>query len=167
MTWSLQGGVEGRDLVNLLDSATFQLQIKSLDTWWIYSFPKKNREKVIAGIAKLSSWKISYGHEMLEEGKKNFRVLLQMLAVIGRVTSSRQLIKVFAFRKYCLNCNLCILEKWSWWQVFESVHCLLAHTWEMIVLNKNYGLMAESEQGSEHQTMGSEVLTGDHGAASA
>ena len=112
-------------------------------------FSETNREKVIQGMAKLRSWKKSYGREMLEDEKENFRTLLQMLSVIGRVTSSSRLIKVYAFRKYCLACYEFILDKWSWCQVSESVHRLLAHTWEMIILNKNHGLMNESEQGSE------------------
>ena len=54
----------------------------------------------------------------------------------------------------------------------ESVHRLLSHTWEMIILNKNCGLMAESEQGSEcshkeerhareHQSRKCSLVSGD------
>ena len=135
-------------------------------------FSETNRDSVIAGIARLSSWQTSYGREMPEDDKENFRNLLQMLAVIGRVTSSKGLVKVFAFRKYCLACYQFILEKWSWCQISESVHRLLAHTWEMIVLNNNHGLMAESEQGSEcshkeerhareHQSRKCDLVSGD------
>ena len=79
---------------------------------------------------------------------------------------------MFEFREYCLETYVFILETWSWCQVSESVHRLLAHSWEMIVLNNNFALLSESEQGSEaghkeeryarqHQSRKCDLISGD------
>jgi hypothetical protein len=71
------------------------------------------------------------------------------LSTISRVVSSDQLIRVFAYKEYCLQTYLFILETWPWVHVSETVHRLLAHSWEVIVLNYNYGLKKAAEQGNE------------------
>jgi hypothetical protein len=109
---------------------------------------------------------------MKEEEKDNIRELMQRLAVIGRVVSSGQLVKVLEFRSYCLDTYIFILSKWRWCLLAESLHRLLGHTWEMMVLNLNHGLLAESEQGSEcshkeeryareHQSRKCDLISGD------
>ena len=86
---------------------------------------------------------------MSEMEKITFKELFQRLSVIGRVVSSNQLITVLDFRQYCLETYIFILTNWNWCLLAESLHRLLGHTWEMIVLNINHGLLSEFEQGSE------------------
>ena len=112
-------------------------------------FSQSNKNKVIQSISELSGWKEAYRREMTDKEKNNFMELFQRLSVIGRVVLSGRLIHVLKFRKFCLECYIFILSTWSWCLLAESLHRLLGHTWEMIILNMNHGLLAESEQGSE------------------
>ena len=69
--------------------------------------------------------------------------------VVNRVMSSDSRIKVFDYRKYCLDTYIFILETWPWVLVSEAIHRLLGHSFEFIVLNQNCGLKTVAEQGSE------------------
>ena len=56
---------------------------------------------------------------------------------------------MFQFEVYCLDTYEFLLTTWPWIRVSETVHRLLAHTTDIIILNKNQGLVRISEQGSE------------------
>ena len=56
---------------------------------------------------------------------------------------------MFQFEVYCLDTYEFLLTTWPWIRVSETVHRLLAHTTDIIILNKNQGLLRIGEQGSE------------------
>ena len=95
-----------------------------------------NRDQVIAAIAELSGWKKGHDRPMTEQEKQSFSELLHRLSVVGRVVSSGRLVKVLEFRKFCLETYVFILTTWGWCLVSESLHRLLGHSWEMMVLNR-------------------------------
>ena len=112
-------------------------------------FASDNREAVVSAISELSGWRRAYRRQMTDEEKESFSELIHRLSVVGRVVSSGRLVKVLDFRKFCLETNVFIISTWDWCLISESLHRLLGHSWEMIILNRNYGLLTESEQGSE------------------
>lgn len=52
-------------------------------------------------------------------------------------------------RKLVTEVNLKIVQLFPWAVVSPSVHRILAHCWEIIMLNDGYGLGGESEEGLE------------------
>ena len=86
---------------------------------------------------------------MTDEEKEQIRSLMQRLAVINRVMSSDSVVKVLEFRSYCLETYEKILRDFPFASVSETVHRLLSHTWEFLVLNGNCGLLRQGEGGSE------------------
>ena len=86
---------------------------------------------------------------MTDEEKEKIRSLMQRLAVVNRVMSSDSVVKVLEFRSYCLETYKQILNDFPFASVSETVHRLLSHTWEFVVLNGNCGLLRQGEGGSE------------------
>ena len=76
----------------------------------------------------------------------SYKELLQRFSVIRRVVAADKCIRVVEFHFFCYDTYLFILDKFPWALVSDSLHMLLAHTWEHIVLNQNMGLASESEQ---------------------
>jgi hypothetical protein len=56
---------------------------------------------------------------------------------------------VFDFNDYCLDTYAFILETWPWVRVSETIHRMLAHSAEVIVINGNRGLLRMGEHGNE------------------
>ena len=112
-------------------------------------FSEERREEVLAAIGSLKAWQLSRGRDMTVEVKEQLRCLLQRLNVINRVMSCDSVVKVMAFRSYCLETYTMILTNFSTASVSETLHRLLAHTWEFMVLNENCGLLRSGEGGSE------------------
>ena len=83
---------------------------------------------------------------MEDKTKEIFRTLFQRLSVIRRVISSDRCILVTLFYEYCIDTYIFILEEFPWCLISDSLHRLLAHVWEHIVLNGNFGLASENEQ---------------------
>ena len=106
-------------------------------------FAEDQRDKFVDKIAKL--WEKFRREEMSDTLKTIYKELLQRFAVIRRVVAADRCIKVVEFF-YCLDTYLFILVKFSWALISDSLHMLLAHSWEHIVLNQNMGLASESEQ---------------------
>jgi hypothetical protein len=86
---------------------------------------------------------------MTDQDAANLATLLQRFSTISRVVSSDQLIRVFAYKEYCLETYVFILQTWPWVHVSETIHRLLTHSWEVVVLNFNFGLKKAAEQGNE------------------
>ena len=126
-------------------------------------FSEENRKNIINAVSMMRGWKQAWKREMSETEKEELRTLLQRMNVINRIMSSDSHIKVFDYRKYCLDTYIFILETWPWVQVSEAIHRLLGHSFEFIVLNQNCGLKTVGEQGSE-ATHRVERAIRDHGS---
>lgn len=85
-------------------------------------FSEKNRDNLINMVESLTFWRKSYRRAMSEADKINLRRLVQGLAVMGRVGTSGQLVKVFNLRNYGIELHLFIQETWPWILLGESVH---------------------------------------------
>ena len=112
-------------------------------------FSEQRRDDVLAAVGSLKAWQLSRGTPMTAEEKEQLRILLQRLSVINRVMSSDSVVKIMQFRSYCLDTYTMILRTFPTASVSETVHRLLSHTWEFMVLNENCGLLRSGEGGSE------------------
>ena len=100
-------------------------------------FSEDKREKVLESLSSMRAWQVSRGRNMTDEEKEKIRCLMQRLTVINRVMSSDSVVKVLEFRSYCLQTYEQILVDFPFASVSETVHRLLSHTWEFLVLNQN------------------------------
>ena len=112
-------------------------------------FSEQQREKILDALGSMQAWQISRNRGMTNEEREQIRTLLQRLSVINRVMSSDSVIKVMEFRSYCLDTYTMILANFPNASISETVHRLLSHTWEFLVLNENSGLKSQGEGGSE------------------
>ena len=112
-------------------------------------FSEAKRDEVIEALSSMRAWQVSRGRCMTDEEKEKIRSLMQRLAVVNRVMSSDSVVKVLEFRSYCLETDEQILRDFPFASVSETVHRLLSHTWEFVVLNGNCGLLRQGEGGSE------------------
>lgn len=112
-------------------------------------FSEDKREEVLESLSSMRAWQVSRGRNMTDEEKEKIRCLMQRLTVINRVMSSDSVVKVLEFRSYCLQTYEQILVDFPFASVSETVHRLLSHTWEFLVLNQNCGLLRQGEGGSE------------------
>ena len=112
-------------------------------------FSEQRREEVLDAVGSLKAWQLSRGRDMTAEEKEQLRSLLQRLSVINRVMSSDSVVKIMKFRSYCLETYTMIVSNFPTASVTETLHRLLAHTWEFMVLNENRGLLCSGEGGSE------------------
>ena len=112
-------------------------------------FSEAKRDEVIEALSSMRAWQVSRGRSMTDEEKEKIRSLMQRLAVVNRVMSSDSVVKVLEFRSYCLKTYEQILNDFPFASVSETVHRLLSHTWEFVVLNGNCGLLRQGEGGSE------------------
>ena len=112
-------------------------------------FSEAKRDEVIEALSSMRAWQVSRGRSMTYEEKEKIRSLMQRLAVVNRVMSSDSVVKVLEFRSYCLETYEQILNDFPFASVSETVHRLLSHTWEFVVLNGNCGLLRQGEGGSE------------------
>ena len=86
------------------------------------------------------------------------RELLNRLWVILFVYTSQSKdaqVNIPLFREFCANTYELLLTGFEnseskWINISPTVHMLLAHSWELIEINNNYGLGEYSEQGLEH-----------------
>ena len=107
-------------------------------------FLEKNRPAILEHIAKL--WRKFNRSDLSEDAKIIFTSLLQRLSVIRRVIASDECVLVVEFFIYCQDTYIFILKSFPWCLISNSLHRLLAHVWEHIVLNNNFGLASENEQ---------------------
>ena len=69
--------------------------------------------------------------------------------MISRVVSSSGRIKFLDLRAFCRDLHIFIVETWPWVLFGESLHRLIDHSWEYILLNGTYGLANKSESSCE------------------
>ena len=112
-------------------------------------FSEERRGEVLEAVGSLKAWQLSRGRDMTVEEKENLRLLLQRLNVINRVMSSDSVVKIMDFRSFCLETYSMILRNFPKASITETVHRLLSHSWEFMVLNNNCGLLRYGEGGSE------------------
>ena len=112
-------------------------------------FSEQRREDVLDAVGSLKAWQLSRGRDMTAEEREQLRSLLQRLSVINRVMSSDSVVKIMDFRSFCLETYSMILRNFPKASITETVHRLLSHSWEFMVLNNNCGLLRYGEGGSE------------------
>ncbi len=83
-------------------------------------FKESNRDTVVEAVNEMVQEYQS--HQMSGEEKEAFRQLLQYLAVVSRVLSSDNVIKVFEFADYCKRAYTFILTAFPWALLSESIH---------------------------------------------
>ena len=82
-----------------------------------------------------------------------------MLSVILRVLSCKRKVDVDSFKSYCTELYKLLIEDFPrvtfkhlpgpWISITPSLHKLLAHSWELILTNEEYGLGSLDESGLE------------------
>ena len=107
-------------------------------------FKEKNRQAILEHIVKL--WRKFNRSDFSENAKIIFRELLQRLSVIRREIASDGCVLVMEFFIYYQDTYIFILKSFPWCLISNSLHRLLAHVWEHILLDNNFGLAAENEQ---------------------
>ena len=112
---------------------------------------EKKGPLILQNIQKLGIWRDKSGmYEALTDIEvENFRRLLEGISVIGRVAASSHKVKVLQLRSFSQEYHMFIVTTWSWILFSESIHRLVDHLWEFILLNLNHGLANQSEQGLE------------------
>ena len=76
-------------------------------------------------------------------------ILLGLCAAVKIINSQKRKVNVEKLRKLVMEVNRKIVQLFPWAIVSPSVHRILAHCWEVILLNDGYGLGGESEEGLE------------------
>ena len=108
------------------------------------------REEVLAALQKLGCQDEDGKERDLNQGElENYRKLLQGISVISRVVRSSGRIKFLDLRAFCRDLHIFIVETWPWVLFGESLHRLIDHSWEYILLNGTYGLANKSESSCE------------------
>ena len=79
-----------------------------------------------------------------------------MLSVILRIVLSSEVVNVEAYKSFCLELYMHLLvgfcrphQKATWLSITPTLHKLLAHSWELIMLNDGEGLKRLDESGLE------------------
>ena len=78
--------------------------------------------------------------------QKCYRKLLQNFNIILKVIGSDRLVDVDALADLCQETYVMILTQFSWVQLPQSIHALLAHAAERISLYEGHGLKRKSEE---------------------
>ena len=107
------------------------------------------RPAVLNCIKTLNIWREDKFCPLTETELDNYRRLLEGLSVIGRVAASKGKVKVLKLRQFCQDYHLFLVTTWPWILMSESVHRLVDHLWELVLLNSNCGLATHSEQSLE------------------
>ena len=90
-------------------------------------------------------------------------ILLGLAALVKIINSQKRRINVEKVRELAKEVNLRIVQLFPWAAVSPSVHRILAHSWEVIELNGEFGLGDVSEEGLE--ALNKQILNmREHGA---
>ena len=85
-----------------------------------------------------------------EEKKDGFDfILLGLSALVKIINSQKRRVNVEKLRELSKDVNLRIVQLFPWAAVSPSVHRILAHSWEVVELNGEFGLGDVSEEGLE------------------
>ena len=77
------------------------------------------------------------------------QILLGLCTLVKVVNSQKRQVNVDKVRQLGKQVYLQLVQTFPWAMVSPSVHRILAHSWEVIQLNDEYGLGGESEEGLE------------------
>ena len=77
------------------------------------------------------------------------QILLGLCTLVKVVNSQKRQVNVDKVRQLGKQVYLQLVQTFPWVTVSPSVHRILAHSWEVIQLNDEYGLGGESEEGLE------------------
>ena len=85
-----------------------------------------------------------------EEKKDGFDfILLGLSALVKIINSQKRRVNVEKLRELSKDVNLRFVQLFPWAAVSPSVHRILAHSWEVVELNGEFGLGDVSEEGLE------------------
>ena len=76
-------------------------------------------------------------------------ILLGLCALVKVINSQKRKVDVEKVRELGQQVYLQLVQLFPWVAVTPSVHRILAHSWEVILLNDSYGLGGQSEEGLE------------------
>ena len=76
-------------------------------------------------------------------------ILLGLCALVKVINSQKRKVDVEKVRELGQQVYLVLVQLFPWVAVTPSVHRILAHSWEVILLNDNFGLGGQSEEGLE------------------
>ena len=75
--------------------------------------------------------------------------MLGLCSVVKIINSQKRKVDVMKLKELATNVYLRIVKKFPWAVISPSVHRILAHSWERIMMNGGFGLGSESEEGLE------------------
>ena len=112
---------------------------------------EENQDRVLKMIQELGTHCPDSGawRQLTEQESDTYRSIFRDLGIIGRVASSKSLVKIFKLRDFCTNVHVTISNAFPWCLVGESVHRLVDHIWELCLLNDCHGLARLSESSFE------------------
>ena len=85
-----------------------------------------------------------------EDVKEDFdMVLLGLCAIVKILNSQKRKVNVDKLREVCTEVNLKLVKAFPWVVITPSVHRILCHSWERILMNNSSGLGDVSEEGLE------------------
>ena len=76
-----------------------------------------------------------------------------ILSIILRIVLSSKMVNVEMYRALCTTLALFLVQELKWVSITPSSHKLLAHSWELIVINENYGLKRGERRGPRGQQL--------------
>ena len=91
--------------------------------------------------------------------KQRMRKFGMHLSTVIRIICSKKKVNVEAFKEFCINLNVFLLTEFPreinrhlpgpWISITPTLHKVLAHSWELILLNEGFGLGSLDESGLE------------------
>ena len=85
-----------------------------------------------------------------EDVREDFdQVLLGLCAIVKVLNSQKRKVNVDKLRQLCTEVNLMLVSAFPWVVITPSVHRILCHSWERILMNDSFGLGDVSEEGLE------------------
>ena len=76
-------------------------------------------------------------------------ILLGLFTLVKVINSQKRKVDVDKVRKLGQQVYLQLVQLFPWVVVTPSVHRILAHSWEVMLLNNSFGLGSQSEEGLE------------------
>ena len=94
-----------------------------------------------------------------EDKREQFsEILLGLFTLVKVINSQKRKVDVEKVRNLGQQVYLQLVQLFPWVVVTPSVHRILAHSWEVMLLNDSYGLGDQSEEGSEASAANSKIL---------
>ena len=95
-------------------------------------------------------WLCTQLHLQPEAKREQFgEILLGLFTLVKVINSQKRKVDVDKVRKLGQQVYLQLVQLFPWVVVTPSVHRILAHSWEVVLLNHSFGLGSQSEEGLE------------------